>query len=336
MKKTNLSRIEKRRKKIKRGLLISFFSTIILLASVGGYFIHLYNQFGDNVYQNKGKNQDQNNGTEEQIKEAPNPFGISDLFANTFDKPMTILVLGLDSRQGESLKTARTDTIMIMTINPKTKQIATVSFPRDSYVMLPQLDHQKINSAMYYGGIPLLKSTIEYNFDVNIDHYVAVDFVAFEKIVDLLGGLDVYTPSSMYYVASDIHVELKPGTHHLNGEELLGYVRYRHDSDGDLGRIKRQQFAIRALGEKATELKNMIKVPQLLNILGKNIITDINKTDMYSIIKTYRNFSKSDWHPLTLGGEVARSSKDNLWYYFYTEKDRQQVTSFVQRYLNGK
>lgn len=331
MKKTDITNTSKknlRTNRWKKGLLISGISTLVLTLFLGGYLIYLFNQFGNKVYHDIPEE-----GTEQA---EPDPFGISDIFTNSFKEPLTILVLGVDARENESFETARTDTIMVMTINPDTKQVATVSFPRDSYVMLPERERTKINHAMYYGGIPLLKETIEYNFDIKIDNYLAIDFVAFKDVVDKLGGLEVYTPSSMYYVASDIHVELTPGYHYLNGEELLGYVRYRHDEAGDLGRIKRQQYVIRALSEKATNLKTIIKAPQLIDILGDHIYTDLNKQDLLSIIKTYRNFAKEDWHPLTLGGKAARSEKDNLWYYFYDNKDKEQVTSFIQAYINGK
>ena len=334
--KTKTAKWEARKKLIIRGLLISLLSTMVMVIIVGGYFIYLFNDFGDKIYQGVSA-QDKTESGEEIIEpEEENDFGITDLFSNTFDEPMNILVFGLDSRKGESLETGRTDTILIVTINPDTKQVAAVSFPRDTYVLLPGYDHQKLNSAYYYGGLQLLTDTIEYNFDIKIDKYFAINFTAFSEIVDILGGIDVYTPSSMYYVASDIHVELSPGEHHLNGEELLGYVRYRNDQAGDIGRIKRQQYAIRALGEKAAGLKTVIKAPEILDILGENILTDINKKDLLSIIKTYRNFSNKDWHPLTLNGKIARSEENNMWYYFYEKKDKEEVTSFVNRYYKGE
>lgn len=318
--------------KWKKGLKLFLIASTALMVALFGYIYYLFNQFGDNIYREV-----QASDTEEAEKPIKdNSFGITDLFTNSFKEPLTLLVLGLDARAGETIDTARTDTIMVITINPDTQQIAAVSFPRDTYVLLPGYDHQKINSAMYYGGLDLLEKTIEYNFDITIDKYLALDFQAFQEIVDILGGIEVYTPSSMYYVASDIHVELTPGYHNLNGEELLGYVRYRNDSAGDIGRISRQQYAIRALGEKASDLKTIIKAPAILDALGEHLYTDLTKQELLSVIKAYRDFSNQDWHPLTLGGSAARSEKDNLWYYFYNQADKEEVTAFINRYRDGE
>ena len=311
-------------------LKISLLSFLVLSLLLGGYTLYQFDQFGSSIFRDaQGKNPDA-------IDKKKNDFGISDLFNNTFEEPLTLLMLGVDAREDESFQGARSDTIMVMRIDPKTKQVATVSFPRDTYVRIPRHGYQKLNHAMAIGGIPLLDETLEGNFDITIDHYLAVDFVAFKEIVDALGGLDVYTPSSMYYVASDIHVELSPGNHHLDGEELLGFVRYRHDAEGDFGRIKRQQYVIRALAEKAVSAKTIFKAPQLLDILGNHISTDLNKQDLFSIMKTYRNFSKEDWHPTTLEGRAGRSPEDNLWYYYVNNTGKKKVLEHLEKYSTKK
>ncbi|MFX0560663.1 LCP family protein [Tepidibacillus infernus] len=314
--------------KWKKGIKISLLSFLVLSLLLGGYLFYTFNQFGSSIFRNA-----QGEKPEQTLE---NDFGISDLFTNTFDRPLNVLVLGVDAREDQSFEGARSDTIMVMRIDPKTKQVATVSFPRDTYVRIPKYGYQKINHSMAYGGIPLLEATIEENFGITIDNYIAIDFVAFTEIVDALGGLEVYTPSSMYYIASDIQVELTPGYHHLNGEELLGYVRYRHDAEGDFGRIKRQQYVIRALAEKAVSAKTILKAPKLLDILGEHISTDLSKQDLFSIMKTYHSFSKKDWHPMTLSGTSGRSSRDNLWYYYYDEEDKQKVLEHLDKYSSVK
>lgn len=291
---------------------------ILLMLIVGGYLLYLINDLGNSI--NKDGKSDSLN--------------IIDLLKNPPDKTTTILALGVDARAGDDIEGSRTDTIMVATFNTKTKQIAAVSFPRDSYVNIEGYGYTKLNHASAYGGVPLLAETIENNFGIKIDNYVLIDFVAFEKIVDALNGIEVDVAKKMYIYENYKGTTLYPGVQTLNGEDLLAYVRFRNDSDGDLGRIIRQQEAIEKLGVKATSLSAFLKAPEMFNILGEHIKTDLTINELLDLAKKYSNFKKDDWHSMTLGGEPARSQTDNLWYYFFTEEDKNEVKSFLESYGN--
>ena len=304
----------------KRKIIISAIITLIgLTLIIGGYFIYLINDLGDKVNEN---------GTS-------NPIGITDFFITSFREPLTVLVLGVDARDEQLIEETRSDTIMLVTLNPITRQVAAVSFPRDTYVLINDIGYTKLNHAMAYGGVPLLKETIESNFGIPIDNYVAMDFVAFEKIVDQLGGLEIDVEKRMYYKSGDINVNLQPGLQQMDGQTLLGYVRWRNDSEGDLGRIERQQEAIEGLGEKATSLAALANINEMLDILGEHIKTDMTTQELLDITKKYSNFSKEDWHSMTLGGESARSGEDNLWYYFYSDENKEELLSFIETYRDA-
>lgn len=310
----------------KKKVLIITLSVLILITLIfGAYLIYLINNLGDDIYIDDGENGEPDD----------NSIGIVDLFNSTFKEPLTILVVGVDARNTEEIEGTRSDTIMLITVNPDTKQVATISFPRDSYVFIQDVGYTKLNHSMYYGGIPLLEQTIEENFEINIDNYLAIDFVAFTEIVDELGGLDVNVENKMYYPSSHDYINIDPGEQHMDGELLLDYVRFRNDSEGDLGRIRRQQEAIAALGEKATSFTTLLKVEDMLEILGKHIKTDLTTQDLLSIVKAYSSFSKEDWNSMTFGGEAARSEEDQLWYFFSTDKDYDEAKSFVEDYKSG-
>ncbi len=305
----------KKRKIITSGIIVAM--TITILA--GGYLLYLINDLGNSMNAN---------GESDSIN-------ITDLFKNPLEESITILALGVDSRGGSDIDSTRTDTIMVITLNTNTKQIAAVSFPRDSYVDIEGYGYTKLNHATAFGGVPLLAETIESNFGIKIDNYVLIDFIAFEKIVDELGGIEVDVAKKMYIYENYTSTTLYPGVQQLDGENLLAYVRFRNDSDGDLGRIIRQQEAIEKLGEKATSLSAVIKAPEMMDILGDHIITDLTTTELLNIVKKYSSFKKEDWHSMTLGGVPARSPDDNLWYYFFTEEDKNDVKSFLERYKNA-
>ncbi|WP_423410264.1 LCP family protein [Heyndrickxia sp. MSNUG] len=194
---------------------------------------------------------------------------------------INVLLLGSDSR-GE--KQARTDTIMVAHYNPKTHKVKIISLMRDMYVSIPEHGQQKLNAAYTYGGPELLRKTIQLNLGLNIHHYAIVDFKGFEKAVDLLvpEGIEVNIP---YEMSHGIGMTLEEGEQQLHGEELLGYVRFRHDRLSDFGRVQRQQEVISKLKDEAVSLQSVVKLPELLELLNTYIDTNIETSTLLTIGK---------------------------------------------------
>ncbi len=194
---------------------------------------------------------------------------------------VNVLLLGSDSR-GE--KAARTDSIMVAHYNPKTHKVKLVSLMRDMYVNIPGHGQQKLNAAYSFGGPELLRKTINMNFDLDIHHYAVVDFKGFVKAVDLLvpKGIQVDIP---YEMSDGIGMTLEQGTQQLHGEELLGYVRFRKDRLSDFGRVQRQQEVVSKLKDEAISLNSVAKLPELLNVLGSYVDTDIETSTLLTIGK---------------------------------------------------
>ena len=196
-------------------------------------------------------------------------------------KRRNILLLGVDSN-GEGtdpFEGTRTDTIILMNIDPRTKSLNAISIPRDSKVYLPG-DHgvQKINAAHAIGGIGMTIKTIEDTLGVKIDRYVMVHDQAVREIVDALGGVDIYVEKNMHYndYSGKLFINLQKGNNHLNGKEVVGYLRFRHDPLGDIGRTQRQQWFLRGLMEALKKPETLAKLPEIINVAKKYVKTNMS------------------------------------------------------------
>ncbi|MBT2664364.1 LCP family protein [Bacillus sp. ISL-4] len=151
----------------------------------------------------------------------------------------TFLLIGVDTR-GE--QKSRSDAIILAKYFPEQEKLKLASIMRDSYVKMPgnKSGYNKINAAYYYGGRELLKKTIQENFDIKVDHVAVIDFQGFVKMVDLLApeGVAVNVDQE---IIDDMSIQASVGKNVLHGEEILKYVRFRHDDESDFGRVERQQ-----------------------------------------------------------------------------------------------
>lgn len=177
----------------------------------------------------------------------------------------------------------RSDTIMIMRVDPVTRQAAVLSFPRDLWVKIPGRSKNRINQAYIKDDYSLLAQTIYENFGIQVDHYIQVDFCAFKRIVDAVGGVTV--PFATRILDKNVGLDVPAGCHTFSGDEALAYVRSRHlkwvdengvaneDRASDLGRISRQQdFLRRTL---AAALDKGVFDPAVARALIESLQTDI-------------------------------------------------------------
>ncbi|MBO1626304.1 LCP family protein [Bacillus sp. SY8(2021)] len=196
-----------------------------------------------------------------------------------------ILIIGSDSR-GE--KQARADTIMIAQYNKKENTAKLASIMRDSYVEIPSYDkkYNKINAAYYYGGPELLRKTIQHNFGIDVSHYVTIDFEAFIKIVDTIApeGIKVNVTQT---IIDDMGLHVKPGLQPLHGKDLLKYARFRHDTESDFGRVKRQQEVLQALKQTLTDnvhsIDGVLNLPIMAHELSPYIETNLNIRALFTL-----------------------------------------------------
>lgn len=210
---------------------------------------------------------------------------------------INVLLLGIDRRQGEH-GPWRTDTMIVASLDPKTKSAAMLSIPRDLYLPIPApgADSNRINTANFYGdqtnypggGPALAKKTVEYNFAIPMHYYVLVDFNGFRQIIDALGGIDIDVPEAIddpEYPTEDYgvtHLQIPAGLQHMDGELALKYARSRK-STSDFDRSQRQMQVILATRDKALRANALAQAPQLLQHLRETIETDMTPEQMLAL-----------------------------------------------------
>lgn len=208
---------------------------------------------------------------------------------------INILISGSDSRSNTIQSKTRSDVNMIMTINPNTKTILLTSIPRDYYVQLPNTTGYKdklTHSGIY--GIETTKKTLENLFNIKIDYTIKVGFKSVINIVDLVGGIDVYSDLEFTSHCKDggaVKTYVKKGMNHFNGAQALSYARERYAyKEGDRHRILNQQQVLEAVIDKITKDKSiLLKYEQLLDALSELYITDIPKEIIQELIKNQIN-----------------------------------------------
>ncbi len=250
-----------------------------------------------------------------------------------FDTPFSprrqnVLLLGVDSNgAGADLwDGTRSDTIMVVNIDPKTHSVNAITIPRDSKVYLPDNKGvQKINAAHAIGGVNLVKKTLKETFGIKIDKYIIVHDEAVEKVVDALGGIPIYVEKPMHYhdYAGHLHIDLNKGNTVLNGNQAVGYLRYRKDGLGDIGRTQRQQWFMRSLFEKLHSPQIITKIPEVLNICNTYIKTDMSFYELSQYAAFARSVDENKIEIATLPG--APNQKGYISYWILDPKKTQEV-----------
>ncbi|PKL71862.1 MAG: hypothetical protein CVV29_08400 [Methanobacteriales archaeon HGW-Methanobacteriales-2] len=190
---------------------------------------------------------------------------------NSSSERINILFLGADARTPQTQ--GYTDSINILSIDKKTKEVSLLSIPRDTRVEIAGKGVDKINSAYAYGDINTTKETVENFLKVRIDYYILVDFNDFKEMVDTLGGITMNVEPHISKARPELHG--KTGVSKLTGEEALIYVRFRQDSESEGGRMRRHREAIKAIIDGALNPSNILQAPAVLNQLRENVKTDI-------------------------------------------------------------
>ena len=206
----------------------------------------------------------------------------------TFRKPTTIMLLGVDNRKDD---VGRSDTLMILNLSKDGASLLTI--PRDTLVYIERHGYQKINAAYAYGGAKLARETVEDFLGIDVDYFVTINKSRFAEVIDAMGGVDIYVERDMHYEDpwdddGGLYIDLKQGTQHLDGRTAIKFVRFR-DSEGDVGRVRRQQAFMRACADKLSEPSMLIKIPELLSVAVKAIDTDLNSGDMLAAAGSLKN-----------------------------------------------
>lgn len=221
---------------------------------------------------------------------------------------LNILLIGSDTRA--SGKGGRSDAMIVISVNKNTKKIVATSLLRDIYIQIPGTSNNRINASFAYGGADLLMETIENNFKIKIDRYVSIDFYAFMKVVDIVGGVNVevtdkdipimnnYIRSLNTLTGTEIATDeiTTSGNLDLNGIQTLAYVRNRYIGT-DFARTSKQREVLEKVFNKVKD-SNLVKLNQILNAVLPEITTNLKEGELFSLIlniPTYRKYNLEQW-----------------------------------------
>lgn len=300
-------------------LITLFLLTVVVL--VAGYATRIYGQ------------------TKTAIDKTYHPVQKTTVAKSTIDgkKPISFLLMGTDTGGLGRTDTGRTDTMIVVTINPKTKKTTMVSIPRDTYTQIigtstSQTD--KINSAYTYDGVDGAIKTVEKLVNVPINYYVLVNMDGLEKIVNAVGGVDVNVKFSWTDPEHVGNYKFTKGKMHLNGAQALAYARMRYvDPEGDYGRQKRQQEVITQIVKKALSAGSLSNYQTLMDSLSSNMKTNLKFADILAIAQKYRKSASTiKQHTLQGLGVYINGASCQV----PTTKELQNVSDMLRKQLGLK
>ncbi|WAA11389.1 LytR family transcriptional regulator [Fervidibacillus albus] len=239
--------------------------------------------------------------------------------------PFSLLLLGVDEREGDR---GRSDTMIVITVNPNTESMEMVSIPRDMRTeIIGRGTLDKINHAYAFGGVEMSIDTVENFFDIPIDYFIQVNMEGFKEIVDAVGGVTVENDLEFSYGGD----YFPKGTVTLNGDEALNFARMRKgDSRGDFGRQLRQRQIIEAIIKEGASLKTLTNYGDILTALGNNVKTNLTFNEMVNIQKNYKNAAKDiEQHQI----EGSGATIDGIYYYIVPDEERLALQTMLKEHL---
>ncbi|MBQ6982222.1 MAG: LCP family protein [Synergistaceae bacterium] len=224
---------------------------------------------------------------------------------------VNVLVVGLDNVEGGS----RTDAIALAIFDAENKALRIASIPRDSRVYIPGRSWDKINHAYVYGGINLLRETLVNLTGMPVDYFIKVNYKSFPRIVDILGGVDIYVEKRLHYndYSGKLFINIAAGQQHMDGKTALGYVRFRHDPLGDIGRVKRQQKFIEIMMNKVRTPAILPKLPAIFTEIYDAIDTDLAPLEAFKLVQFVTSLSPDRIKMFMAPGRTGSSKNISYW-----------------------
>jgi polyisoprenyl-teichoic acid--peptidoglycan teichoic acid transferase len=249
-------------------------------------------------------------------------------------RPVNILVMGIDlpldlpPGTDAHVFSGRSDTMLLVHLDPTNQSINILSVPRDTQVTLPQEGLLKINQANVIGGAKTAAQVVSQNLNgITIDRYVRVSTGAFREMVDLMGGVDVFVPIDMKYVDETQHlnINLKAGWQNLNGAKAEQFARFRNDQYGDIGRVQRQQQMIRALREKLMNPAMLTRVPEAIQIFKRYIDTNLSSEELLALAGFGLGLKQDNFRMVMLPGRFSTPEEFQASYWIMDTDAMDQV-----------
>ncbi|MBM7714965.1 LCP family protein required for cell wall assembly [Bacillus thermophilus] len=298
MEQTRLIKKKKKRKKLK---IFVFFIILLLVGApltYGGYlFFTIKNAAGKSYTE---------------LEREKSEYRIEDVKLGK--DPVSILLIGVEDYLEDG--PGRSDALLLVTLNPETKEVATLSIPRDTRTYIKtEGKKDKINHAYAFGGVQATIQAVEDLFELPVDYYVETNIKGFQDIVNELGGITVDVPFDFKQVGMDGNmIYFNQGEAKLNGREALAFVQMRkEDPRGDFGRQERQQIALRAIADKALSISSLAKIDNAIDAVSDSTKTNISLNELLGLRNFYNEIKNQEINILQLEGEDTRI---NDVYYF--------------------
>lgn len=223
------------------------------------------------------------------------------------------------------------DVMLLVRFDPKNEKIAVLSIPRDTRVEMNGLGAIKINATNVQGGPATSAKIVSQLLNgVQIDRYFRVNVEGVEKLVDALGGVTVDVPKDMKYKddSQHLYIDLKQGRQHLDGNQTLQLLRFRHDGQGDIGRIERQHMVMQALMEQTLNPATATRFPQILSTVQSNLDSNLSVEELLALVGFSIKTNRSNVQMLTLPGYAESLGKKHISYWLPDYNRIQEIMSF--------
>ncbi|MEH1851061.1 MAG: LCP family protein [Nostoc sp.] len=210
------------------------------------------------------------------------------------------------------------DVMLLLKFDPETKKIIMLSIPRDTRTQIEGYGVKKINAANVDGGPALTARTVSNLLGgTGIDRYIRINVLGVAKLIDALGGVTVYVPKNMKYQddSQHLYINLKAGKQHLNGDQALQLLRFRHDELGDIGRIQRQQMVIRALMDQTLNPATVTQLPKVLDVVKEHIDTNLTVEELVALMGFGVRTNRSNMQMLMLPGRFSEKGEFDASYW---------------------
>ncbi|WP_142827191.1 LCP family glycopolymer transferase [Planococcus soli] len=306
-----MSRREKKNKKKKWPWVLGILGLIVI--GLGIYLFTIYNSFTNTLEE-----------IHEPIEREASEKRTTDQGVVLSEQdPFSVVLLGVDEREDDR---GRSDTVVVLTVNPAEQSTKMVSIPRDTYTeIVGRGTMDKINHAYAFGGIEMSMATVENLLDIPIDYVMQVNMEGFQDIVDAVGGVEVNNA-----MAFD---EFAAGNIELNGEEALGYVRMRkQDPEGDFGRQNRQKQVIQAIMKEGASVNSLLNYRGIFDALGNNVRTNMTFDEMMDVQSNYRD--AIDTVDQILVEDGTGETINGIWYYMMDDAELAEIQTTLKEHLD--
>ncbi|WP_413475321.1 LCP family protein [Staphylococcus equorum] len=256
---------------------------------------------------------------------------LRDKDVNLYDgDPFTIALFGVDSdaKRDADGGGQRSDTVMVLSINPQKKTTEIVSIPRDTQAeIVGKGTTEKINHAYAYGGPDMAVKSVENLLNVPIDHYATIDMDGMQDMIDTVGGINVTSNASFSYDGYQFSEGVQS---HMDGKEAMAFIRSRKEdgAGGDFGRQERQQLVIQGLANKLTSISSVTHFNSLMNHVEDNVKTDLTVGELNKIRSNYNDANEQvNRHQLDGQGGIQ---DDGLYYFIPSESSLSEIEANIK------